>query len=477
MEDLYDLSNVVKTVIDGSHLSESSLNDFIPAEGPLKLSPDKFVSLITDIKSIRDANVNVYKRFVEDGELFTISLTNSVDLIEEFMRYFDVSAVVNDKFQLYKENPSSIMASEDYQVLNVSCPWGDFTNTNSTDYGYNVCYNCIKYNDEYGIQKLLRFYPRTIELLVRLRKLHYLQKYATYITDKTSIYIGIAAENGDIECIKWLISKGMLVGKYVYCCAAHYGQLECIKWLHAANYPWSKHTLSQAALNGDLDCFKYIFENMPEDISNIGVCENAAAKGHIECLKWAIENGIGCSVAASARAAENGHLECLKYLHASGIEIHRDITAYGACTNIECLRWAYENGYRMSQFACSQAERHGNIDCLRYAHENGGIWHDPYLSSSLHYGNLEIIKYVYEKGICTKKVYVDIAAQHLHVLKWLHESNLINFDKVLTSDKLNFDGLKTECAEYLLQHKLTGYIKCFEKDKFKLFATFATTTS
>lgn len=478
MEDLYDLSNVVKTIVDESDLSECNLNDFIPAEGPLKLSPDKFVSLITDVKSIRDANVNVYQRFVEENsELFTISLTNSVDLIEEFMRYFDISAeVVTDKFRLYKENPLSIPKYEGYPTISKT-EYGVMVE-DSLDYGYHICFACIKYNDEYGIQKLLSFYPRTIELLVRLRKLCYLRKYVSRIINNKKVYTdthtNIAAENGDIECLQWLIANGAPIGENIYCYAAHYGQLECIKWLNAAKYPWSENTLLHAEFYGDLKCFKYVFENMPKEIYNHNVCATAASRGHIECLKWAIENGLKCSVAASAYAAQNGHLECLKYLHTNGIKIHSQICEYAAYNKTaECLCWAHKNGYEMFSEVYSIAERHGNLECIRYAYENGVVWRKPDIGQSLYYGRLEIIKYIYEKGIYTNKVYINIAAQHLHVLKWLHESKLIRFDKEYTFEKVDFDELKTECAEYLLQHGLIKYTTCHKKDKFKLFAAAA----
>ena len=41
----------------------------------------------------------------------------------------------------------------------------------------------------------------------------------------------------------------------------------------------------------------------------------AARNGHLECLKYAHENGCPWDKFTCADAARNGHLECLKYAH------------------------------------------------------------------------------------------------------------------------------------------------------------------
>jgi hypothetical protein len=47
-------------------------------------------------------------------------------------------------------------------------------------------------------------------------------------------------------------------------------------------------------------------------------CDIAAKKGHLECLKYAHENGCEWSAKTCFRVAHNGHLECLKYVHENG---------------------------------------------------------------------------------------------------------------------------------------------------------------
>ena len=63
--------------------------------------------------------------------------------------------------------------------------------------------------------------------------------------------------------------------------------------------------------NGHLECLKYAHENgCPWDR---WTCERAAKNAHLECLKYAHENGCSSDERACWNAALNGHLEFLKY--------------------------------------------------------------------------------------------------------------------------------------------------------------------
>ena len=54
------------------------------------------------------------------------------------------------------------------------------------------------------------------------------------------------------------------------------------------------------------------------DKLEINWCELAATNGHLECLKYAHENGCPWNSGTCKFAAENSHLECLKYAHENG---------------------------------------------------------------------------------------------------------------------------------------------------------------
>ena len=46
----------------------------------------------------------------------------------------------------------------------------------------------------------------------------------------------------------------------------------------------------------------------------------AALNGHLDCLKYAHENGCEWDEDTCSEAALNGHLDCLKYAHENGCE-------------------------------------------------------------------------------------------------------------------------------------------------------------
>ena len=95
----------------------------------------------------------------------------------------------------------------------------------------------------------------------------------------------------------------------------------------------------------------------------------ASYVGHLECLKYARENGCPWQPETTSAAAAYGHLKCLKYAHEHGCPWHPDTTRYAAC--------------------------YGHLECLKYAHENGCPWH-PHTTRAAAVNALECLKYIYE---------------------------------------------------------------------------------
>ena len=63
-----------------------------------------------------------------------------------------------------------------------------------------------------------------------------------------------------------------------------------------------------AAEKGDLESYAW----------NEWTCANAALNGHLDCLRYAHENGCPWNEVTILFAAENGHLNCLRYAHENG---------------------------------------------------------------------------------------------------------------------------------------------------------------
>ena len=112
--------------------------------------------------------------------------------------------------------------------------------------------------------------------------------------------------------------------------AAENGELQCLKYAHVMGCPWVEVTCGTAAANGHLACLKYAHEHgCPWDERT---CAGAAENGHLECLQYAHDKGCPWDESTCKVAADKGHLACLKYAHEHGCQWDGD-TREGAAEN------------------------------------------------------------------------------------------------------------------------------------------------
>ena len=126
--------------------------------------------------------------------------------------------------------------------------------------------------------------------------------------------------------------------------------LDCLKYAHENGCEWGKNTCIYAVLYGNLDYLKYAHENGCEF-----TCNYAVLYGKLDFLKYAHESGCEWSLMTCYYAAQNGKLDCLKYAHENGCEWDEEICVIAA-----------ENGNEVLQ------SKH--LECLKYAHEKGCLW-------------------------------------------------------------------------------------------------------
>ncbi len=131
--------------------------------------------------------------------------------------------------------------------------------------------------------------------------------------------------------------------------------------------------------------------------------------GHIDCLRYAHENGCPWNENTCLNAALHGHLDLYTFMHMRmvvlGIKIRVDMQlnmdvwiVYAMLMRMVVLGmnsyvnmqldmdiWiVYAMHMRMvvpwNETTCQYAAQHGRLDCLRYAHENGCPWDKVYVS-------------------------------------------------------------------------------------------------
>ena len=131
--------------------------------------------------------------------------------------------------------------------------------------------------------------------------------------------INAAAEQGNLEMVKYCVAKKCPIGEWTCGNAARNGHLEVLKYLREeAKAPWSYNTASGAAKNGHLHILEYLFERNYR-YNNAYACMDAAIYGHLDCLKYLHETAKApwsapWSSWAVRYAHENKHTERLQYL-------------------------------------------------------------------------------------------------------------------------------------------------------------------
>jgi len=127
--------------------------------------------------------------------------------------------------------------------------------------------------------------------------------------------IHAAAEQGNLEMVKYCVANECPIDKWACACAASNGHLECLKYLREeAKAPWDLRTASWAAENGHLHILEYLVERKYDKFHDLA-CRGAAASGHLECLKYLHETAKApWDSWAVYYAHEKNHPECVQYL-------------------------------------------------------------------------------------------------------------------------------------------------------------------
>ncbi len=132
----------------------------------------------------------------------------------------------------------------------------------------------------------------------------------------------LEAENaihfGNLGALQPMHQRGDLDDDFNSLCtwAAEEGQLEILKWLRENGAPWNEYTCAWAAHDGDLEMLQWARANGCP--LSVHTCAYAVWGGHLEVLQWARANGCPWDYRTRANAAANGHTELLSWARANG---------------------------------------------------------------------------------------------------------------------------------------------------------------
>jgi hypothetical protein len=127
--------------------------------------------------------------------------------------------------------------------------------------------------------------------------------------------IRTAAEQGNLEMVKYCVANKCPIDKYACAYAASQGHHECLKYLHEeVKAPWDFRTANRAAANGHLHILEYLVEREFDQFDECA-CANAAMNGHLDCLKYLRETAKAPWNYWAVRGAHYyKHSDCVQYL-------------------------------------------------------------------------------------------------------------------------------------------------------------------
>ncbi|CAL6382151.1 PREDICTED: similar to predicted protein [Bathycoccus prasinos] len=127
--------------------------------------------------------------------------------------------------------------------------------------------------------------------------------------------IHAAAEQGNLEMVKYCIANECPIGAFACARAAQNGHLEVLKYLREeVKATWDSCTAVWAAHNGHLHILEYLVERKYDKYDE-RACMWAAVNGHLDCLKHLHETAKAPWDSDAVRYAhKNNQTECLQYL-------------------------------------------------------------------------------------------------------------------------------------------------------------------
>ena len=155
--------------------------------------------------------------------------------------------------------------------------------------------------------------------------------------------INAAAEQGNLEMVKYCVAKKCPINEIACESAAENGHLEVLKYLREKfKAPWDFRTASWAAYDGHLHILEYLVDRKYDEFDE-EACAYAAENGHLDCLKYLHETAKApWNEGALEGAHENNHPDCVQYLLDTNCPLPPG--------------WRYEGGTLYDEFYDSEEE-------------------------------------------------------------------------------------------------------------------------
>lgn len=268
------------------------------------------------------------------------------------------------------------------------------------------------------------------------RELTFLSTLCKLRTDNFHDPVLVAAKNGSVELVKYLIENGHDFDLRMPEAASGEGHLACLRYLHSVGCPWDESTCTAAAKSGQFECLKFAHENgchwtLPY------MAHYASVSGSLPCLKYVIENGSPAQNALHNKLVKIDAVDCVKYLRNRGVLFPLGFGNYAVSMNaLKCVKFALELGSTFTDQVLISVQ---SVECMQLLHDTGYVW----TTKSAAYASrksVEILQFLHEHGcpwddsvydnaLCNNVVtannapYIDcIVYAHTHGCPWSSET-------------------------------------------------------
>ena len=180
--------------------------------------------------------------------------------------------------------------------------------------------------------------------------------------------------------------------------AIKFKDFEFVKQLVEKNKNIQSNDILFAAENGNLDLVKYLVEN-GGDIKNTRVRHATTITGNLDLVKYLVEKGANLSDGAVTGAAESGNLDLVKYLVEKGADIRKDAVK-GAAKHgyLDVIKYLLEKGAEIEEWAVYLAAKDGHLNVVKYLVEKGANKNFKIaIEDAKNNGHLDIVNYLKQK--------------------------------------------------------------------------------
>lgn len=254
-----------------------------------------------------------------------------------------------------------------------------------------------------------------------------------------------AAAAGDLSVVVYAGEMHAPQDQTAVYAACKNGHLDVVDWLVGSGCPWKEQNegdqphvggkaCSSAAKGGHLHVLQFLRSQHVNAKWNGKTPMKAAERGHLEVLRWAIENRCPVDAYTYHGAAMYGHIHILEYLHTT----HAPYDAFAANAaagqgHVHVLEWFKEHGYilwqdrilqhaarenqiKVLEWACSQpstrfycatgltadvmaaAAGGGHVEAMQWLRDRGTDWNTHVSDAAAREGKLEALKWLADKG-------------------------------------------------------------------------------